>query len=295
MIFVAAAARRRVRVLLLGLLLSCGTGATAFASDIRELHVSAIPDEAPTELLRKFEPLGAYLQARLGMPVRFVPVTDYAAVVESLAAGHVDLAWLGGFTYVQARRRAPGVQPLVQRQEDAAFRSHFIVRADSDIRALSQLKSVRFVFGSVSSTSGHLMPRHELAQHGVVPERDFLRFAFSGAHDATVAWVAAGKADAGALNAAVWQKLVDAGKVDRGRVRIIATTPPYFDYTWAVRPELPTDLARRIEEAFLSLDASVPEQKAVLDLQRASRFIKTKPDSYESIESAARSAGLISP
>ncbi|MDQ5960358.1 MAG: phosphonate transport system substrate-binding protein, partial [Pseudomonadota bacterium] len=69
------------------------------------LRVSAIPDEAPTELQRKFAPLGKYLEKETGMKVSFVPVSDYAAVVESLATKKLDLAWLGGFTFVQAKIR----------------------------------------------------------------------------------------------------------------------------------------------------------------------------------------------
>lgn len=78
------------------------------------LRVSAIPDEAPTELQRKFAPLGAYLEAETGMKVSFVPVTDYAAVVEALATRKIDMAWLGGFTFVQASLRTRGTAvPLV--------------------------------------------------------------------------------------------------------------------------------------------------------------------------------------
>ncbi len=84
-------------------------GATA----AEPLRVSAIPDEAPTELQRKFAPLGDYLAEQTGREVVFVPVNDYAAVVEALAAGKLDMAWLGGFTYVQAHRRADKVVPLV--------------------------------------------------------------------------------------------------------------------------------------------------------------------------------------
>ena len=97
----------------------------AAAAD-KVLRVSAIPDEAPTELQRKFAPLGDYLAKQTGREVVFVPVNDYAAVVEALAAGKLDMAWLGGFTYVQAHRRADKVVPLVQRQEDAQFTSKFI-------------------------------------------------------------------------------------------------------------------------------------------------------------------------
>ena len=78
--------------------------APVFANDA-VLRVSAIPDEAPTELQRKFAPLGKYLEAQTGMKVVFTPVTDYAAVVESLATKKIDLAWLGGFTFVQAKIR----------------------------------------------------------------------------------------------------------------------------------------------------------------------------------------------
>src|SRR6516225_3378399 len=92
------------------------------------LRLSTIPDEAPTELQRKFKPLGEYLKQETGMDVQFIPVTDYAAVVEGLATNKIDLAWLGGFTYVQARLRTNGgVTPLVQRAEDATFTSRFIV------------------------------------------------------------------------------------------------------------------------------------------------------------------------
>src|SRR5690606_41854692 len=73
------------------------------AADV--LRVSAIPDEAPTELLRKFVPLGAYLEQELGMKVQFTTVADYPAVVEALASDRLDLAWLGGFRFVQDSRK----------------------------------------------------------------------------------------------------------------------------------------------------------------------------------------------
>ena len=56
------------------------------------LRVTAIPDEVPTELLRKNKPLVRYLEKQLGMKVKFIPVVDYAATVEALAAKKVDLA-----------------------------------------------------------------------------------------------------------------------------------------------------------------------------------------------------------
>ena len=265
----------------------------ALAADPQVLRVSAIPDEAPTELQRKFEPLGQYLSQAIGMKVVFTPVSDYAAVVESLATRKLDMAWLGGFTYVQARIRTNGTAiPIVQRAEDAQFTSKFIT-ADPAIKTLADLKGKTFAFGAPSSTSGSLMPRFFLQKAGLNPEKDFKTVAYSGAHDATVAFVAAGRAEAGVLNASVWDKLVESKKVDTSKVHVFDTTPPYFDYNWTVRGDLSPALVKKLTDAFLALDASKPEYKAILELQRASRFIPTQSSNYDGIEAAAKTAGLL--
>lgn len=268
--------------------------ATAVASAQQTLKVSAIPDESPTELQRKFKPLGEYLAKRVGMKVEFIPVTDYAAAVEALVGKKLDLVWYGGFTFVQARIRSNnGVIPLVQREEDEKFRSVFITRADSGINSLADLKGKTFTFGSPSSTSGHLMPRFFLLQAKIDPDKDFRQVAFSGAHDATIAAVAGGKVQAGALNISVWEKFVKENKVDTKEVKVFYTTPPYYDYNWTVRTDLDPKVRAALEKAFLDLSPATPEGKEILALQRATRFVPTKAENYASIEAAARSAGLL--
>ena len=76
-------------------------------------------------------------------------------------------------------------------------------------------------------------------------------------------------------------------------VRVLQTTPPYYDYNWTVRGGLDPELVRKITDAFLALDPANPEHKKILDLQRASRFVTSKPENYKGIEQAARSAGLL--
>ena len=256
-------------------------------------RVTAIPDESPTELARKAGPLMKYLEAKLGMKVEFTPVTDYAASVEALVNKKVDMAWFGGFTFVQANVRSSGKMiPLVQREEDEKFRSVFIT-SDPAVKTLADLKGKDVSFGSQSSTSGHLMPRSYLLQSGLNPEKDFRRVAFSGAHDATVAAVASGKVQAGALNISVWDKLVAEKKVDTDKVRVFFTTPPYFDYNWTVHADMPAALREKLAQAFLSLSRETAEGKEILELQRATRFVPSKPENYKGIEAAARSAELL--
>jgi len=283
-----------VRSLLLQPLLAClllMSIAPAHAQQV--LRVTAIPDESPTELARKAAPLVKYLETKLGIKVEFTPVTDYAAAVETLVNRKVDLAWFGGFTFVQASARSGGkVIPLVQREEDERFRSVFIT-SDPAIKALADLKGKDVSFGSQSSTSGHLMPRSVLLQAGLDPDKDFRRVAYSGAHDATIAAVAAGKVQAGALNISVWDKFVADKKVDTDKVRVFFTTPPYYDYNWSVSADMPAALRAKLTEAFLALDRQTPEGKEILELQRATRFVPTRAENYKGIEAAARSAGLL--
>ena len=267
--------------------------ATLGADPHRELRVSAIPDEAPAELAKKFAPLVRYLEQALGMKVTFVPSPDYSATVEGLGARRLDLVWYGGFTFVQARRRTGNAVALVQRAEDAKFHSKFIVPARSKARTLNDLKGGTFAFGSISSTSGHLMPRYFLMKHGIDPEKDFAKVSYSGAHDATARLIESGKVDAGALNESVLQKLFEEKKLDPSKIRVLWTTPDYVDYNWTARGDLDPLLLAKIRDAFLALDPAIPEHKVILDLQRTEKFIATSAGNYDSILEAAVASGLI--
>lgn len=272
-------------------LIAVSAGA-AFAQQ-KELRISAIPDENPQELLRIYTPFADYLSKEVGMPVKFTPVVDYPATVEGLAAGKLDMVWYGGLTSVQAARMAKGAKRVVMRKEDTEFKSQFITRKDTGVRDLKDLKGKTFSFGNVASTSGHLMPRYYLVKAGINPEKDFSKFSFSGAHDATAAWVESGRVDAGALNFLVWDKLVATKKVDTDKVHVFYTTPPFVDYVWTVRGGLDSALVEKISKAFLKLDYNKPEDKKLLDLHRTKGYIPAKDEQWKSVEDAAVATGLI--
>ena len=283
---------RHALILLLGLIGLAAAPATGDVPDV--LRVSAIPDENPNELLRIYTPFAQYLSRELGMPVQFVPVVDYAATVEGLGAKKLDLVWYGGFTSVQAARRTNGnAKRLVLRQEDAEFKSVFVARPGSGMKSLADLKGKTFSFGSVGSTSGHLMPRYFLLQAGVNPERDMKQVAYSGAHDATALWVESGKVEAGALNFLVWDKLVQQKKVDPARISVFYTTPPYVDYVWTARGDLDRGLLDKITASFLKLDYDNPEHRRLLDLHHTKKYIRANDADWKGVEEAALAAGLL--
>ena len=280
---------------LLAIGLACLSMAAPMSAMSEEvIRLSGIPDENPTELARKYQPMLDHLQKQLGVKVQYVPVIDYGAAVSALAAGKVDFAWLGGFTFVQAKVLA-GASPVVMRDIDREFKSVFIASSSAGIGKPEEMKGKTFAFGSKSSTSGHLFPRHFLkTTFNIDPDKDFAGAPlYSGAHDATVKMVESGKVQAGALNIEVWNRMLENKKVDPAKVKVIWTTPEYVDYVWAARKDLSPELVQKFAKAFLELDASRAADKIVLDIQGAKKFVRANPNDFDTVEKIARSTGLL--
>lgn len=261
------------------------------AAAARTLRLSMIPTTDPGKMARESEPLVAYLEKAMGAKVELTVPLNYAAVVEAFGAGKVDIAYFGGFTYVQARKRFEA-QPLVQRERDREFHSLFITQTDSPIASLADLGGKRFAFGDVNSTSGHLMPEYFMRQAAVDPEV-IAKAIYTGGHDATALAVANSKADAGALDETVFHRLTREGKLDASKLRVFHTTPPYFDYVWAARKALDPAIADAFRKAMLALDAGNPQHKPVLDLLSASKYVEAEDASYDKLREAAIAAGLL--
>lgn len=268
------------------------------------LRISAIPDQKPEKLNRLYGLVANELSKQLGVPVKYVPVTNYEAAVSAFRTGNLDLVWFGGLTGVQARLQKPGAKVLAQRDIDASFHTIFIANTSSgikpitNVKGLSQLKGKRFTFGSESSTSGRLMPQYFLGQAGV----KLNQFAggapgFSGSHDATIALVQSGAYEAGAVNAQVWRSSLHDGKANRGKVMAIWTTPGYPDYHWIAQPDLDQRFGKgftgRVQKAILSWRPSNPEQKQILNLFGAQQFTSAQASAYGTIEQVGRQIGKI--
>jgi len=267
------------------------------------LEVGAIPDQDPEKLQRLYGKLADYLEQQLGVPVVYKPVTDYTAAVTAFRVGDLELVWFGGLTGVQARSQVPGAAAIAQRDIDAQFHSVFIANRNSgfkpiqSLQGLTTLKGRTFTFGSESSTSGRLMPQYFLQEAGVKLSDFKGKVGFSSSHDATIQLVEAGSYDVGALNEQVWQSRVEAGDVDPNRVQVIWRSPAYYDYHWVIHPEVTdrygSDFPWRVQSALMDLDASNPEQKEILDLLGAAKFIPTQNSNYAQIEAVARDIGKL--
>ncbi|XGV96056.1 MAG: putative selenate ABC transporter substrate-binding protein [Leptolyngbya sp. BL-A-14] len=265
--------------------------------------IGAIPDQDPEKLQRLHTKLSTYLQQELKVPVAYKPVTDYTAAVTAFKVGDLQMVWFGGLTGVQARLQVPGADAIAQREVDSNFHSIFIANKKSgltpitDQKGLAALKGKTFTFGSESSTSGRLMPQYFLQQANVKLTDFKGDVGFSKNHDATLKLVQAGSYDAGVLNEKVWLSRLKEGKVDTSKVEAIWRTPAYYDYHWVINPavkqQFGADFEEKVKAALLKLNPAVPEQKEILDLFNATKFVPTKNENYAQIEQVGRAIGKI--
>ncbi len=239
-------------------------GITAAGSAAAQPFVfTAIPDQDETALKTRFNRIANYLQGQLGVEVKYVPVKSYAAAVTAFRNNQVQLAWFGGLSGVRARAAVSGSQAIAQGEEDKSFRTYFIAHASTGLEKSASfpdgIAGKTFTFGSKGSTSGRLMPEFFIRRNlAMAPGKAFRRVGFSGDHSRTIALVQSGAFEVGAVNYAVWDKELAAGKIDAAKVKVIWVTPPYPDYNWSIRGDADkrfgAGFTEKVRGALLGLD-----------------------------------------
>ena len=262
-----------MRKLLSGLVMSVlvASGALSSQAEARpeKLTIGLLPGESAPTVMRLNEPLRAYLESRLGLPVEIVVGANYAATGEALRFGRLDIAYLGPVTYILQSRRAklePFARPT-HADVGPTFQAVIIVPAESPAKTPADLKAKEVAFGDPASTSGTWVPRYMLLEAGLVSGRDYT-LRVLGAHDAVAMAVANRKADAGGLSMPIYNRLVREQKLDPAAVRVLADSPPIPEYMWTFREGLDPAFKEEIRQAFL--DVTDP---AALQVFRAVAFI----------------------
>ncbi len=283
---------------LLSILLSF-IGNESLKSNSRVLNIGAIPDQNQEILNRRFKLFASELSKTLKIEVRYIPVFNYVGAVSGFKTKDLDLVWFGGLSGTQARLQTPDSKVLAQRDIDKEFRSVFIVNKKlnfepaKNIGDLKKLKNLRFTFGSENSTSGRLMPEYFLNIAGLnIYNFKGKRAGFSGSHDATIAFVNSGAFDAGVLNKQIWESNLKNNIKRTKNVSLYWISPEYADYHWLAQG----DLDKRFRKGFtnelksfiLNLNVRNKDQKEILDMFGAKKFINANEKLYDDIETIAR-------
>lgn len=175
-----------VRALIAGLGMAAIAGFTMVASAEGTLNVQFVPTNNDGSMEAKTGPFADYLSEKLGMDVNVTLATDYSTIVEAMASGKVDLGIMPPAAYVQARNldaaEAILSSQLVKYDKDteepiegeytSTFKGEVLVKADSDMESLEDLKGKKIATLSPNSASGYIYPVAEMKDLGIDPLTD---------------------------------------------------------------------------------------------------------------------------
>lgn len=235
-------------------------------------------------------------------PLDFALFSNYERQVDSLLAGHIDVAWNTPLAHVRARRRSGGrTLSLGMRDTDRDFRAKVIVRRDAGIRGLKDLQGRVLAVGSRDSTQARILPIHFLEQEGVdLAKVELLAFDTDlGKHGDTgtseldvLRALHQGRAPAGTVGDLIWVTEQAAGRVDSGLVEVLWTTPPFDHCMFDGRPGLPEDAASRFQRALFAMRWEDPRHRAILEMEGLRAWVPPREEGYEALRSALDRQGL---
>ena len=258
---------------------------------------TAIPDEDESRLRQRFNKVASYLEKKLGVSVKYIPVKSYAAAVAAFRNDQVQLAWFGGLSGVRARILVSGSEAIAQGFEDQAFFNYFVAHSSIGLKRSDAFpKNIAgkiFTFGSKGSTSGRLIPEFHIRKNLKKSPNDvFQKVGFSGNHSRTIQLVQSGAYQVGAVNSKVWDNEMKAGKIDSSKVSIIWKTPPYPNYQWSIRGDVDERWGAGFKSRVKEILLNIKDPDLLASFPRTS-FVPASNSDYQPILDVAKAIKLI--
>jgi len=283
-----------VVLLLAGSLLMVGCGSDEETEERGVLRLGAVPGEEEQKRRDQYQPFVDYLEEALDMDVELYVASDYTATVEAMRADRIDMVWYGPLSYLLAVDVADAEAFALSYDSEMGvfYESYIIVHEDSELYELSDLAGKTFAFVDPASTGGYLIPWLQMVEAGLDPDEDLDSMAFVGGHDAAAAAVENKNVDAGSIVRHMYDRGVEAGRINEDEIRIIATSDPFPGGPLAYRRSLDEDLKEAIRNAIFNM----PEEDVAANVEvfgeRHVRFEAADDSLWDSLREAAELIGL---
>jgi len=186
-------------------LMAFAVAATSFAGQKdwpEKVRFSVIPTASQSSMNSTFGNLIDFLNKKLGVEVELKNVNDYAAVITGMQYGHIDCAYFGPKSYVEAAKRAKAEALTIEVSQDGSrgYYGYIITKKGSGLKTLADIKGKKWAFTDPNSTSGTLVPTVFFAKKSIDPHKYFGKVIYSGSHEASIISVKNGKVDAASTN-----------------------------------------------------------------------------------------------
>ncbi|KFL25701.1 phosphonate ABC transporter substrate-binding protein [Paradevosia shaoguanensis] len=283
-----------VRRTLAAVLMSAAVITPVLAADWREQYpeitIGVSSGENESDAIARNQPYADYMSEQLGVPVKLIRGTDYAAVIEAMRSGHVQIASVGPAAYALARKiMGDGIAPVATTLDangDRGYYSVIAVRADSPYQTLEDIKGKSFAFADPNSTSGYAVPSYYLStQLNTNADEYFSDVAFSGGHEQSVMALVNGTYEAVATHwrnetAGNIQSMEKKGLIPKGSTRIIWKSPVIPNTPVMILTSLPQELQDEFKAALMAFPTKDPARFAEYTRGDSSGYVEAKHEDY---------------
>ena len=211
-------------------------------------------------------------------------------MIEALRAKHLDIAYLGPFSYVLATTVTPVEAFVIAETAKSGrtfYHSQIIALKTSGINDLNGLKGKNFAFVDPASTSGYAFPLAGLIKAGIDPKRDFKTVIFTGAHDANALAVANGKVDAATIADRILDAAIAKGHIKADAIQVVWRSAPIPESPMVWRKDLSPELKAKVKAAFLAI-----KDMNWSDQGKLNGFKETNDAAYDVVRETAKLANI---
>ena len=249
-----------------------------------------------------WEGFKSYFEGR-GCSIDYVFYSNYDAQVDALLNDEIEVAWNSPLAWIDASLRSPdGCQALVMRDSDRDLTSKILVRKQSGMHDVGDLKGKTIAVGAVDSPQATLIPLSFISETRLSPERD-CRILYhnvmigkhgdhiGGERDAARALMS-GAADAACILDANYTMFINEGTLDPGTTDILATTPSYDHCNFTAKNTLPQNLANRFTQVLFEMSFQDAAARPYMEMEGLRKWVPGRTSGYAQLERAVERIGF---
>jgi phosphonate transport system substrate-binding protein len=285
----------------------CGEKKESSAKDYvpKELTIQFVPSQNAETLEAKAKPLEKLLNDKLGIPIKVSVSTDYNTVIEAMASKQIDIGFLPPSNYVVAHDNRKAADLLLQATrfgvDDATgqatkelvdfYKAMLIVKADSPIQSIKDLKGKKMGWQGVTSAAGYVYPGYLLKKEGIDPQTDVTPTQFQG-HDKAVIALLNGQVDGIGVFQDIRANMIKDYPDVFKQTRVIAFSDKIPNDTIAVRSDMSDEWRKKIQDAFIAIGNDPEGQKIIFDVYTHKGYKVSDDSQFDIVRSVNKEMGL---
>lgn len=246
-----------------------------------EYIVGIHPLHNPKRLFEVYGPILDHINAKLPrFSLKLEASRNYAEFEKKLYDGHFHFAMPN--PYQTVRSLAHGYRVFGKMADDEGFRGIILVRKDSGIREVTDLKGKAVSYPAETALAATMMPQLFLQTHGLDVNRD-IENRYVGSQESSIMNVLLGHVAAGATWPVPWKTFSAQYPERAAELEVKWQTESLINNGWVVRLDVPTELADAFAKELFDLQ-NTAAGKAMLEAVPVSRFEPADDQTYEPVK-----------